>query len=159
MKLDVSFSSPLEINISVAVDQILEPQFHAVWQWEIQNVVVRGENMASTMQAGTTAQAAVTWVDQYGNQAKVDGPIAWASSDETILTVEAIPGPPENRAKVTSAGLIGPAQVQVTADADLGQGVKSITAILDVVVIAGEASAGEITLETGTVPGPVRGRK
>src|SRR4051812_15508364 len=125
LKVQLSFSSPLRIEVAQ-----IKPQstYRAIVEWEIENIIVKGENMASTMQAGTSAQATVKWVDQAGNAARVDGATEWESSDETILTVETIPGPPENRAAVTSLGPIGPAQVQATADADLGQGSQTITA-------------------------------
>jgi hypothetical protein len=151
LKVQLSFASPLRIEVAQVQSQT---PYRAIWEWEIQNIKVKGENMASTMQSGTTAQATVTWVDASGNPARTDGPTSWESSD-AILLVESIPGPPENRAKVTSAGPIGPAQIQATVDADLGQGTKSITAVLDVVVIAGEASAGTIELTTEPQPEPV----
>jgi hypothetical protein len=56
-------------------------------------------------------------------------------------------------------GPIGPVQIQATADADLGEGTRSITAMLDVTVIAGEASAGSIGFkDTGSGP-PAAKRK
>jgi hypothetical protein len=157
LKVQLSFSSPLRIEVAQ-----IKPQstYRAIVEWEIENIIVKGENMSSTMQAGTSAEATVKWVDQYGNAARVDGATEWASSDDTIATVESTPGPPENRAKVSSVGAIGPVQIQATADADLsGQGTRRITAVLDLVIIGGEASAGEIELTAGAQTEPVKGRK
>jgi hypothetical protein len=154
-QVQLFFGEPLQI----AVTHTYKPTYRAVWTWQIGSLIFKGEHMASTMQAGTSAQATVTWIDQFGNPAKIDGATQWASSDDTVLTVSSIPGPPENRAKVDAVGPIGPAQLQATADADLGQGVQSITAILDVTVIAGQASAGTIELDNTPAPEPVSARK
>lgn len=101
--------------------------------------------MASTLQSGQTATAKVAWVDVHGNPATVDGPTDWQTTDSAILTATVDPTD-STIASVVSVGPIGPAQLQATADADMGAGVQTITAILDVTVIAGQASAGTITL-------------
>lgn len=110
--------------------------------------------MSNTMQAGSYATLSIAWTDSHGNPATVDGPTKWAGSDDSIATVEVATGNPLI-ANVHSLGPIGPVQIQATADADLGQGVKSITATCDISVIAGEASGGEITFnQSGSqVPG------
>ena len=101
--------------------------------------------MASTLQSGQSASAKVQWVDAAGNPARVDGDTSWATSDAATLTVT--PNAADSTsAAVQAVGPIGPAQLQATADADIGAGVQTITAVLDVVVIAGQASAGTITL-------------
>ena len=99
--------------------------------------------MSNTMQAGSIATLSISWVDQYGNPAPVDGATKWQSSDESVLTVEVASGNPLI-ANVYSQGPIGPAQIQATADADMGAGKQSITATCDISVIAGQASGGEI---------------
>src|SRR5580765_230284 len=101
-ELELSFGSPLRVEVVQPPSS--QPAYRAIFEWEIPNLVITGENMSSTMQAGTSAAATVKWIDQYGNAARVDGPTEWASSDDTIVTVESTPGPPENRAKVTSIG-------------------------------------------------------
>jgi hypothetical protein len=150
-KVELSFGSPLRIEVV----QVQSQTSRAVWTWQVGSLIYKGENMSSTMSAGTTAEATVMWIDSFGNPAKVDGPTKWESSDDLIVTVSATPGPPTNRAQVVSVGPIGPAQIQATADADLGDGVKSITAILDVVVISGQATAGTIELSTEPEVQPV----
>ena len=112
----------------------------------------------ATMQAGTYGYAQVVWKDSQGQPAKVDGKTSWASSDDTILMVEALAESDTTQAKVTSLGPIGHAQVQASADADLGDGVKRVTSILDVDVIGGEASGGDISL-TPPQPGAAKGAK
>lgn len=76
-------------------------------------------------------------VDMFGNAAQVDGAPVWASSDEAIVTVVAAPD--GLSVEVLTTGVVGSAQVSVTADADLGAGVTALTGLLDITVIAGAA--------------------
>ena len=99
--------------------------------------------MSDTMPSGSTASLSIAWIDAAGNPATVDGPTAWESSDEAVVTLEA--SADSLTATVTSVGPVGPVQVQATADADMGSGIKTITAICDINVIAGEAVGGTIT--------------
>ena len=89
---------------------------------------------------------AIAIVDRKGNPASVDGVPAWSSSDATLLTVEA--GADGLSAVVTAVGPLGTAQVNVTADADLGGGVKPIAGVLDVQVVGGEAASVNISAGT-----------
>lgn len=73
-----------------------------------------------------------------GNPVGVDGAPAWSVSDETILGIEVDPADP-TKATVKAKGPIGTAQVRLTADADRGEGVREITALLDVEVLASDA--------------------
>lgn len=88
-------------------------------------------------------------LDQYGNPARVDGVPVWNNSDEALgtLTVAA----DGLSAEYSTLGPIGTAQVSVTADADLGAGVRSLTGTLDIQVEPSEA----VTLNIAAgVPGP-----
>ena len=75
-------------------------------------------------------------VDAAGNPAPV-ADVTWGTSDPSILGVEAHPD--GMGARVFALGPLGAAQVVVTADADLGEGVRQLQGILDVTVVAGEA--------------------
>ena len=117
------------------------------------------------MAAGSYATLSIQWVDKYGNFAKVqDGSMVWQSSDTSIATVEIATGN-QLISNVHSLGPIGPVQIQASGDADLGDGVATITATCDISVIAGQAYGGEITFQqypgqvppsTGKGPGPGR---
>ncbi len=85
---------------------------------------------------------AVSAIDAKGAPATVQNPV-WASTDATVLVVTVDATDPMKANAV--AGLPGVAQVKVTADADLGDGVKEISATLDVSVIGGEATGFTIT--------------
>ena len=80
----------------------------------------------------------VTFTSAAGNAAPVDGVPVWASSDETIVSVVA--SEDGLSAVATAVGPVGQAQVSVTADADMGEGLVAITGLLDVSVIASEAA-------------------
>lgn len=75
-------------------------------------------------------------VDRLGNPARVDGLPHWALSDMSIGTLE-VAADGMSAVFVTSA--LGVTQVNVSADADLGTGVRTIAGTLDVQVESGEA--------------------
>ena len=94
---------------------------------------------ATTMIITSTQKftASITPVDAKGNPAAVDGTPVWASSDPTVLAVN--PAADGLSAECLAVGPLGNAQVAVTADADMGTGITSITGVLDVQVLAGQA--------------------
>lgn len=76
--------------------------------------------------------------DKFGNPAVVDGAPKWAVTDEALASVEVAED--GMSAVVMPKGVIGACKVQVSADADLGEGVKAIIGELDVEFLAGEAA-------------------
>lgn len=102
--------------------------------------------MATQLTTTQKLVASITPVDAKGNPAKVQaGSVEWASSDPTVLTVTEQTD--ENSADVIAVA-VGTAQVQVTADADLGDGVVTISGVADVEVIAAQATGFSIALGT-----------
>jgi hypothetical protein len=85
----------------------------------------------------------VSYVDAAGNPALIDGEVAWASSDDTVLAVFTSAND-STEAILRTIGPVGQVQVTATADADLGAGVREIITPLDVTVVAGEAMSGTI---------------
>lgn len=100
--------------------------------------------LTDTQQVPLTA----AFEDKAGNPANVDGAPVWSSSDTTVLTVAAAAD--GLSATAVATGKLGPAQVSVTADADLGSGTTSISGVLDVTVQAGAAVAANISAGTPT---------
>jgi hypothetical protein len=88
----------------------------------------------------------ISVADRRGNPARVDGTPAWSTSDATILTVE--PAADGMSAVAKAVGAVGTAQVNVTADADLGEGITPLAGVLDVEVLAGQAVAVNIAAGT-----------
>lgn len=87
-------------------------------------------------------------LDQYGNPAKVDGPAVWQVSDPLVGAVTTMG---ELTAEFVSGEGMGVCQVSVSVDADLGEGVRQITGVLDVQVEPSEAVTVGIV---AGVPGP-----
>lgn len=84
--------------------------------------------------------------DKYGNDAGIDGTPTWTSSDESKVTVSG--GADGKSATAVAVGPVGTAQISVRADADLGDGAREVVGVLDIEVIAGEASV--VALSAGT---------
>jgi len=99
-----------------------------------------------------TAIASITPVDAKGNPAPVEAAPSWASSNPEMLTVtpRADDGSGVYKADLAPVGALGTCQVNVSADADLGTGVTTITGILDVSLSAGQAVG--FTISTEVVP-------
>ena len=99
--------------------------------------------MAFQLQDDQQFSATVEFADAAGNPATVDGAPVWTSSDEAVLSVVA----GDDGLSVTAAavGPLGTAQLQVSADADLGEGVVTIQGILDIDVVASQAVTATIT--------------
>lgn len=91
----------------------------------------------------------LTITNASGAPAAVDGAPVWATSDATILTVTAAA---DGMSALVSTVAAGTARVSVTADADLGAGVSTITGVSeDVNVTVGPLSqASVITFGFGT---------
>lgn len=87
--------------------------------------------------------------NSHGQPAPVDGVPVWASSDETVLTVVAAADGMSAAVNTVAPG--GPARISVTADADLGAGVATITGVSeDVMVTLGPSNAAsQMTLTLG----------
>ncbi len=88
----------------------------------------------------------ITPVDAKGNPAPIDGKPVWTASDPSIISI--VPSQDGLSADVIAVGPLGNAQVQVSADADLGEGVATIPGTLDVTVTASQAVS--LTISAGT---------
>lgn len=115
--------------------------------WQIHPDGTRSKiDMAFTLTDIQQVTLAITAVDARGNPAKLDGAPVWATSDAALLTV--VPSEDGLSCVATAVGPLGTAQVLVTADADLGAGIRELTGLLDVEIIASEAL--NITIVPGT---------
>lgn len=86
----------------------------------------------------------LTITNAKGQPAKVDGVPVWASSNETVLTVTPAADGMSALIDTVAAGS-GPERVTVTADADLGSGVETITGVTeDINVTTGPNSKASI---------------
>ena len=114
-----------------------------------------GDQMAYTLPDGNQVQVKISYVDAQGNPARVDGDVAWSSSDTNIATVTVNSGDSSLAVVAAAAGgTIGQVQITATADADLGSGTRELITMMDVEVVAGEAVAGTITPVGESTPIP-----
>lgn len=81
--------------------------------------------------------------DKFGNLAKIEGAPQWALTDSTLATLEVMEG--GMSAVLKPVGAVGSLKVQVSCDADLSEGVKTILGELEVELLAGEAVVVAIT--------------
>lgn len=84
--------------------------------------------------------------DSHGNVATVDGVPTWATDNTDILALT--PSADGMTCEIRAVGMVGGANVQVTADADLGPNVKTIIGTHMVEVSAGEAQVIELEAST-----------
>jgi hypothetical protein len=134
------------INHSI---QNLDPEAKAVSLifWEVHPDGTRSKiEMAFTLTDVQQVTLAITAVDARGNPAKLDGAPVWASSDTALLTIA--PAADGLSCVATAVGPLGTAQITVTADADLGAGVRELQGLLDIEIIASEAL--NVTIVPGT---------
>jgi hypothetical protein len=97
-------------------------------------------DMAYVLQIGQEADLTVEYQDAQGNTAQVESD-NWTSSDDAVLTVNETGDGTATIAAVAT----GTAQVQLVADARMGDDVNEIRAVLDVEVVAAEAVSATIT--------------
>jgi uncharacterized protein YjdB len=117
-------------------------------------ITTNGVKTKTTMlilQDGTQVRASIQPVDAEGNPAKVDGIPTWSSSDKSIVDVTNVAT--DGLSANVMAIAPGSGQINVVADADLGEGSKPIRGVLDVSVTAGEAVSFQIsTSEPEPIP-------
>lgn len=87
-------------------------------------------------------------VDAAGNPAPVDGAPSWETGGAHPEILQLAPAADGLSCEIVAAGGLGTAQVKVSADARLGADIKTITGILDVEVVAGEAVT--LTINAGS---------
>lgn len=111
---------------------------------ETNGQLTRWETMA-VFKAGEEKRAKLQIKDKFGNPAKVDGAPTWSALDPALASLEV--DADGMGALVKSLGPMGESKVQVSADADLGEGVKPLLAEGDLEVIAGDAEVIELSFE------------
>lgn len=106
--------------------------------------------MATLTNTQEFANVTVSFTNQQGQPANVDGVPVWASSDPTIVSVEA--GADGMSAKVGGVAPGTGARITVTADADTGQGITTITGVSEDIEVTADTSqqASLVTLNLGT---------
>jgi hypothetical protein len=140
-RIEIAFVTPLRI-----VEEPEPPSSGKqvmIIEYEQFEIIVEGDRVMYNLPVDHLVTMEVSYVDTGGNPATVDGAVAWACSDVTMLTLSIDPSD-SAIVTVTPVGPIGQVQVTATADADLGAGVRNIITVADIEIVAGEAVAGSI---------------
>jgi hypothetical protein len=140
LRLEIVFTNPLLI----AETELPQPgsQLLAISH---QGFIIRieGDHVMYVLPVDHQVTMEVSYVDASGNPVKVDGAVAWVSSDPAIAGV-VVDAEDSAICSVVPNGPVGQVQITATADADLGAGVRSLVTVADIEVVAGEAVAGTI---------------
>jgi hypothetical protein len=97
--------------------------------------------------AGKQLTLLVQPVDQFGNDARVDGITSW-SVEESVPGISILEVAGDGLSAIlTSTGKVGDILVKVTADADLSEGIVPISGALSIEVIADQAVGFETLAE------------
>ena len=116
-------------------------------QWAVcveRGVTIRGYEMSFSLPDDKTAVLSIKPVDAHGHDAPIDGKPEWTVSDPTFATLEVAEDGLSATVLPTGTS-IGTFQVSVSVDADLGEGVETLSGLLDVEVVAGKAVNLEIS--------------
>jgi hypothetical protein len=148
-RIEISFTSPLQICEIEPPEEIFAVLTITFGRFTIR---LKGDAMY-TLPVDEMVKMQVTYVDSEGNPAGVDGPVVWASSDDTLCTVTPESGD-STIVTVLPVGPTGQVQITATADADLGDGVRNLITVCDIALVAGEALAGTITPIGSPTPKP-----
>ena len=97
---------------------------------------VRADIMALIMTNSQEVDLAIQPLDKRGKPAQVDGVPVWSSSDPAKVEVAASDDGLSCVAKALNNGTV---QISVSADADLGDGIRALTGTLDLEIVSGEA--------------------
>lgn len=109
--------------------------------------------MAFELSTGFQVPVAVEFRDRKGNPAPVEGTPEWSTDNSELLAIS--PSEDGMSCNVASVGPIGTATVTLSADADLGAGVRSIIGTLEVSVTTGGATEVVLTPgEASEIPTP-----
>lgn len=127
-------------DLRVLITQILAavsplPAASLPFVFDLEGEISTGDYMKITITQKFAA--AIAPVDKLSNPALVDGKPVWQAADPTIVSL--VPSFDGLSVEVKALGKVGTSQVSCTADADLGTGVKTLTAAFTVDVVAGMA--------------------
>lgn len=94
--------------------------------------------MAFVLRIDQRVTVSIQPVDRAGNPAAIDGVPVWAAATGAVVLTPAADG---LSCVIEPTGTLGTEQVNVTCDADLGEGVRTIAGVLELDIVAGEAVA------------------
>ena len=141
----VSFSNPNTLIVTIRPAVAVGFQFINVETGDVITML----KMTYTQQVALSLQP----VDAAGNPAEIDGEATWDLANPAVGSINV--DPTDSLMATFVASEPGTTQVNVSADADLGSGTTTITGLLDVEVLAGQAVSLEVTAGTPEEQPPV----
>jgi len=140
-RVEIIFGNVLKI-MEVAEEPIARGQQLLTVIYENFAITAEGNHVMYNLPIDRSVQMQVSYVDSAGNPATVDGEVEWFPANPEIAKIEV------SSADGTICRVIpvktGRTQVSAKADADLGDGVRELLTVCDIMVVAGEAVAGSI---------------
>jgi hypothetical protein len=143
-------SITLALQVGGSIDVVLHPPPPAISTritTRVDSLIVTAwsNHMAYTLAVDKLIVVQVAYLDAAQNPARIDGAVAWSSSNDAVAHVDVDPQD-STICKITPQGALGSAQIIAEADADLGTGVRSLLTTLDLTIVGGEAVAGTINV-------------
>lgn len=135
----------MKVSVSGSFDLHFEEDTKPGFLWSITYDGITTTNIAMLILPNDhKVTASIQPVDAKGNPATIDGLASWSSSSNDIASVTNLSADTLS-ADVVPGTQLGTCQINVTADADLGSGVTTISGVLDCQVVAGQAVGFTIT--------------
>ena len=129
----------MKLVISGTLNFELEEEKKPCFLWSIKHGGVTTKNVTMLVLPNDhKVTASIQPVDAKGNPATIDGLASWSSSDPSIAGIANVSADSLS-ADIVPGQNLGSCQINVQADADLGSGVTTITGVLDVQVVSGQA--------------------
>lgn len=143
----ITYNGKTVFNININNCCPVENKPELVLTLLINQIQIKGKIMAIQLTDIQKVAGQVSAVDSKGFAAQLEaGSFAYASSDENVAVVQQ---DADDESKfVIVAGVPGSAQIQFSADADLGEGVLTLSGTVDVEVVAGQAVSLSAALGT-----------
>lgn len=131
------------------------PRLMPVWTLTLRNgisvIQLEGATHMNISEDAGPMSASVRWKTKHGFDASVDGATKFESSDPNLLMVsedgsQVEVGPLDGVTVGDDGVTLGTGTLTATADADLGDGVVPVVALLAFVITKGGAQVGELSL-------------
>lgn len=141
------FKFEKQVDVYLTIQKKRKNKGALILVFNIDNIKIKGKIMAVSITTTQLVTGTLQPVDSKGNPAPVQpGSVTFSSSDENVFRVE-VDAANEATLKVVAVGP-GTAQLNYSADANLGEGVKTIEGFTAVEVLPAEAVGFGITFGT-----------
>lgn len=140
-RVEISFANVLKI-MEVAEQPLPRWKSLLTITFDQFTITAEGDHVMYNLPIDHTVKMQVAYTDAAGNPAKVDGEVTWFPANAEIAAIE-VDANDSTICKVMPVS-IGRTQVSAKADADLGEGVRELLTVCDIMIVAGEAVAGSI---------------